>query len=79
MCCLRYENDLYTSGEVKKKDTLWCRQNCPKIPRVGQEVMTGEGTGCIAYVNTQKKNSPRADGAEIRDCAWEELAVKEDE
>ena len=79
MCCLRYENDLYTSGEVKKKDTLWCRQNCPKIPRVGQEVMTGEGTGCIAYVNTQKKTARVQMGQKSVTVPWEELAVKEDE
>lgn len=80
MCCLRYENDLYTSGEIKKKDALWCRQNCPKIPRIGLEVMTSEGTGRIAYVNTQKRTvRVQLEGQKSTTVSWEELAVKEDE
>lgn len=50
MCCLRYENQLYTSGELK------C-QNCQKLtekqqpPTVGQRVMTDEGVGTVLRVH----------------------------
>jgi hypothetical protein len=49
MCCLRYENQSYTSGE------LTC-QNCSKIcmhqapPAIGKKVMTDEGVGTVLRI-----------------------------
>ncbi len=50
MCCLRYENDLYTSGELKCQN---CQKNCEqqKPPQVGQRVITDEGLGTVLRVH----------------------------
>lgn len=50
MCCLRYENSLYTSGELKCKS---CQKNCDqqKAPAVGKRVMTDEGVGTVLRVH----------------------------
>ena len=50
MCCLRYENDLYTSGELKCQN---CQKNCEqqKLPQVGQRVITDEGLGTVLRVH----------------------------
>ena len=51
MCCLRYENQLYTSGELKCSN---CQQkNCEqqKPPAVGKRVMTDEGVGTVLRVH----------------------------
>ena len=79
MCCLRYENDMYTSGEVKRKNTLWER-NTAKEPVIGMEVVTDDGTGRIIHVNTQKKTVriQLADQKSVT-LSWEEIAAKEDE
>jgi cell fate regulator YaaT (PSP1 superfamily) len=51
MCCLRYENSLYTSGELKCAS---CQQKCgeqQKPPVVGQRVITDEGVGTVLRVH----------------------------
>lgn len=51
MCCLRYENSLYTSGELQCAN---CQQKCSeqqKPPVVGQQVITDEGFGTVLRVH----------------------------
>lgn len=50
MCCLRYENALYTSGELKCAS---CQQKSEqqKPPAVGRKVITDEGTGTVLRVH----------------------------
>ena len=51
MCCLRYENQLYTSGELKccKCQQKSCEQQKP--PAVCKRVMTDEGVGTVLRVH----------------------------
>ena len=51
MCCLRYENQLYTSGELKccNCQQKGCEQQKP--PAVGKRVMTDEGVGTVLRVH----------------------------
>ena len=51
MCCLRYENQLYTSGELKccNCQQKSCEQQKP--PAVGKRVMTDEGVGTVLRVH----------------------------
>lgn len=76
MCCLRYENELYASGELK----------CPKLlsmdkkqaeeapPRVGMKVVTDNGNGCVVYVNAQKKLvKVQLDGQKTKTLPWDEI------
>ena len=50
MCCLRYENSLYTSGELKCQN---CQQTCEqqKPPVVGKREITDEGVGTVLRVH----------------------------
>lgn len=50
MCCLRYENALYTSGELKCAS---CQQKSEqqKPPAVGRKVITDEGTGTVLRIH----------------------------
>ena len=55
MCCLRYENQLYTSGELKccNYQQKGCEQQKP--PAVGKRVMTDEGVGTVLRVHMKDK------------------------
>ena len=55
MCCLRYENQLYTSGELKccNCQQKGCEQQKP--PAVGKRVMTDEGVGTVLRVHMKDK------------------------
>lgn len=80
MCCLRYENDLYTTGEIKcPKLAAMDRRNTETVqPRVGMKVVTGNGNGCVVYVNSQKRLAKvQLDGQKSRTVSWDEIAPAE--
>lgn len=77
MCCLRFENDLYTSGEVKRKGAGWCCMHAAKAPRVGMRVTTAEGTGRVVYVNGQRKVAKvQLEGQKTVNVSWDELEME---
>ena len=51
MCCLRYENQLYTSGELKCCNCQQKNSEQQKPPAVGKRVMTDEGVGTVLRVH----------------------------
>lgn len=51
MCCLRYENQLYTSGEIKCKNCPKTHEQQQKPPAIGKRVMTDEGPGTVLRVH----------------------------
>lgn len=80
MCCLRYENDLYTTGEIKcPKLAAMDKRNTETIqPRVGMKVVTGNGNGCVVYVNSQKRLvKVQLDGQKSKTVSWDEIAPME--
>lgn len=80
MCCLRYENDLYTTGEIKcPKLAAMDKRNAETIqPRVGMKVVTGNGNGCVVYVNSQKRLvKVQLDGQKSKTVSWDEIAPME--
>lgn len=76
MCCLRYENDLYASGELKcpKLAAMDKRQQDTPSPRVGMKVVTDNGDGCVVYVNNQRKTVKVQLGQKTRTLSWDEIA-----
>jgi cell fate regulator YaaT (PSP1 superfamily) len=82
MCCLRYENELYTTGELK------CN-NCPhkqgkeedqKPPSVGQRVMTDDGLGTILRVRTKNQTvKVQLESGRNVDIAWSDIVVSDNE
>ena len=67
MCCLAYENDYYAEA-------------CKKMPKVGSEVGTPEGTGTIVNANMLKMEVKvridKGDGAAYKDFHVEQLRFK---
>lgn len=55
MCCLRYENQLYTSGELKCCNCQQKGCELQKPPAVGKRVMTDEGVGTVLRVHMKDK------------------------
>lgn len=51
MCCLRYENALYTSGELQCASCQQKSSEQQKPPAVGQRVITDEGLGTVLRVH----------------------------
>ena len=64
MCCLKYEEDHY---EATRK----------RMPRVGKEVVTPDGTGTVVDLNILKETVcvriPKGDGAEQKDYPLEQV------
>ena len=67
MCCLAYENDYYAEA-------------CKKMPKVGSEVGTPEGTGTVVNANMLKMEVKvridKGDGAAYKDFPVEQLRFK---
>ena len=67
MCCLAYENDYYAEA-------------CKKMPKVGSEVGTPEGTGTVVNANMLKMEVKvridKGDGAAYKDFHVEQLRFK---
>ena len=67
MCCLAYENDYYAEA-------------CKKMPKVGSEVSTPEGTGTVVNANMLKMEVKvridKGDGAAYKDFPVEQLRFK---
>lgn len=79
MCCLRYENSLYTSGELK------C-MSCPhkgdqqKPPAVGRKVMTDDGTGTVLRVHMKDHTvKVQLDTGHTINISWSDVAEIEHE
>lgn len=82
MCCLRYENSLYTSGELKcpKLAAVEKRQSDMKAPRVGMKVVTDNGNGVIVYVNNQHHTvKVQLDGQKSRVLSWDDIVSEDNE
>ena len=67
MCCLAYENEYYAEA-------------CKKMPKVGSEVGTPEGTGTVVNANMLKMEVKvridKGDGAAYKDFPVEQLRFK---
>lgn len=83
MCCLRYENDLYTSGILK------C-QNCQnhqkgneekqKAPQVGRRVITDEGLGTVLRVHVKDSTvKVQLESGHTINVAWTDVAEPDHE
>lgn len=82
MCCLRYENDLYTSGELKGCNCMakTVKQQEQKAPVVGQKVITDEGLGTILRVRMKNQTvKVQLETGRNIDVAWSDIAVPEDD
>lgn len=80
MCCLRYENDMYTSGELKCQKLMSGdkRGNDAAPPRVGMKVVTDNGDGVIVYVNQGKKLAKvQLSGQKTKMIPWDEIVPVE--
>ena len=79
MCCLRYENELYTSGELKcPKLTAAEKKHRETPPRVGMKVVTDSGSGVIVYVNGQRRTAKvQLEGQKSRTLSWDEIAPED--
>lgn len=66
MCCLKYENDCYTS----------CKKVAP--PVVGRLVITVEGEGRVVSINTNKKTAViQLEQGKSMVLPWDEVVEKE--
>ncbi len=79
MCCLRYENQLYASGELK------C-VNCPhkneqqKPPAVGRKVMTDDGIGTVLRIHTKDHTvKVQLETGQTINVSWSDVAEIEHE
>ena len=80
MCCLRYENDMYTSGELKCQKLMSGdkRGNDAAPPRVGMKVGTDNGDGVIVYVNQGKRLAKvQLSGQKTKMIPWDEIVPVE--
>ncbi len=80
MCCLRYENDMYTSGELKCQKLMSGdkRGNDSTPPRVGMKVVTDNGDGVIVYVNQGKRLAKvQLSGQKTKMIPWDEIVLVE--
>ena len=81
MCCLRYENEMYTSGELKcPKMLAQEKRNEPaRVPRVGMKVVTDNGNGCVVYVNAQRHTvKVQLEGQKTRMISWDDIVPAEE-
>ena len=77
MCCLRYENSLYTSGELKCAS---CQQKAEqqKPPAVGRKVITDEGTGTVLRVHTKDHTvKVQLENGHTINVSWSDVAEVE--
>ena len=80
MCCLRYENDMYASGELKCQKLAAADRKGGETPalRVGMKVVTDSGEGCIVYVNAQKRLAKvQMGGQKTKMIPWDEIVPME--
>ncbi len=80
MCCLRYENEMYASCELKcpKMSAAEKRNAETAAPRVGMKVVTDSGSGVIVYVNSQRRTvKVQLEGQKSRVVSWDDLAAEE--
>ncbi|WP_101912841.1 PSP1 domain-containing protein [Megasphaera vaginalis (ex Bordigoni et al. 2020)] len=79
MCCLRYENPLYTSGELKCQNCQKCNQH-QKLPTVGKRVITDEGLGTILRVHMKDRTvRVQLESGRSVNVAWSDMAEPEDD
>ncbi len=79
MCCLRYENALYTSGELK---CTGCQQKCEqqKPPAVGKKVMTDEGVGTVLRIHMKDHTvKVQMESGHMVNVAWSDVAELDNE
>ena len=77
MCCLRYENSLYTSGELKCAS---CQQKAEqqKPPAVGRKVITDEGTGTVLRVHMKDHTvKVQLENGHTINVSWSDVAEVE--
>lgn len=77
MCCLRYENSLYTSGELK---CAGCQQKGEqqKPPAVGRKVITDEGTGTVLRVHMKDHTvKVQLENGHTINVSWSDVAEVE--
>ncbi len=80
MCCLRYENDMYASGELKCQKLAAADRKGGETSalRVGMKVVTDSGEGCIVYVNAQKRLAKvQMGGQKTKMIPWDEIVPME--
>ena len=79
MCCLRYENSLYTSGELQCQSCHKCGEQ-QKPPTVGKSVITDEGLGTVLRVNV-KTHTVRVqlESGQTVNVAWNDVAEPEND
>lgn len=77
MCCLRYENSLYTSGELKCAS---CQQKAEqqKPLAVGRKVITDEGTGTVLRVHMKDHTvKVQLENGHTINVSWSDVAEVE--
>ena len=82
MCCLRYENELYTSGELKCNNCSHKqgKEEEQKPPSVGQRVMTDDGLGTILRVRTKNQTvKVQLESGRNVDIAWSDIVISDNE
>lgn len=79
MCCLRYENSLYTSGELQCQSCHKCGEQ-QKPPTVGKRVITDEGLGTVLRVHV-KTHTVRVqlESGQTVNVAWNDVAEPEND
>lgn len=78
MCCLRYENPLYTSGELKCQGCQKCEQQKP--PAVGKRVITDEGVGTVLRVHMKDHTvKVQLESGHSINVSWSDVAETENE
>lgn len=79
MCCLRYENELYTSGELKCNGCIHKdKSEEQKPPTVGQRVMTDDGLGTILRVRMKNQTvKVQLESGRNVDIAWADIVISE--
>ena len=74
MCCLRYENSLYTSGELKCPGCHKCGEQ-QKPPAVGQRVITEDGLGTVLRVHMKDHTvKVQLENGHTVNVAWSDVA-----
>lgn len=82
MCCLRYENETYTSGELKCPKLMAMSKRGPdtQAPRIGMKVITDNGNGVVVYVNQQKRLAKvQLSGQKSKTISWDEIVPEDAE
>ena len=79
MCCLRYENSLYTSGELKCAS---CQHKADqqKPPAVGRKVITDDGVGTVLRIHMKDHTvKVQLDTGHTVNVSWSDVAEVEHE